>query len=381
MVVLYMSRIQVFPIDGGENLRAYSLINSLDKLSSHLYVIIPMKRLDITDSHIAKLDNTEFINHNYSRLNLAFPFYKQCTLRRKIESIKGIDVAVIDYSFYGQYISILKDKGITVIYSTHNAQGELVKQKLFQNIFLRILNRAYSRLVAIHERIYFNKADYVLTVSEKDREYHETFVCKDKLRVIPNSLDIEQYRRYHKVEKKRKLVVFCANFCSFQNVEGFRWFMNEIFDEQLNREIDLLLVGKGSDEILRRFRIGRNENISATGSVNSVLSFVARAQVSIVPLIHGSGTRLKILEAMALKTQIVSTSKGAEGVKHCGTIIIADDKEKFKEGILEAVHHQNEDSINRAFRIVEMLYSFKVMKEALEKILIKQKKELANYER
>ena len=65
--------------------------------------------------------------------------------------------------------------------------------------------------------------------------------------------------------------------------------------------------------------------------------YIASAKATVVPLLHGSGTRLKCVESMALKTQIISTDLGAEGIEHEGSIITADDPYKFKSEILEVL--------------------------------------------
>jgi glycosyltransferase involved in cell wall biosynthesis len=81
----------------------------------------------------------------------------------------------------------------------------------------------------------------------------------------------------------------------------------------------------------------RTPGIVFTGWLADIQSFVATSRVCVVPLLHGGGTRLKILEAMALGTPVVTTSKGAEGlaVTNGADILIADTPSAFADATIQ----------------------------------------------
>jgi glycosyltransferase involved in cell wall biosynthesis len=133
-----------------------------------------------------------------------------------------------------------------------------------------------------------------------------------------------------------ELIVMTANFRATQNAGGLAWFLREVWSEELWGLVRLLLVGNDSIEVLERLRRRLTaRNVFATGSVQSVYPVLARAKCAIVPLLQGSGTRLKCIEAMALGVPIVSTSKGCEGIEHEGHIRVADSAPEFREALLE----------------------------------------------
>ena len=80
----------------------------------------------------------------------------------------------------------------------------------------------------------------------------------------------------------------------------------------------------------------RDSRVIITGRVDDVRPYIRRSRVSIVPLRIGGGTRLKILEAMALSKTIVSTSIGAEGIEYTDgkNILIGDSPQDFADKVL-----------------------------------------------
>jgi glycosyltransferase involved in cell wall biosynthesis len=97
--------------------------------------------------------------------------------------------------------------------------------------------------------------------------------------------------------------------------------------------------------------------VEAIGEVDDLKPYIAGARASIVPLLNGSGTRLKCLEAMALRTQLISTTKGSEGIEHGGSVLIADTPEDFRNRIIEVINNKI-NTVEEAYRVYEDKYSF-----------------------
>jgi polysaccharide biosynthesis protein PslH len=111
--------------------------------------------------------------------------------------------------------------------------------------------------------------------------------------------------------------------------------------------------------------VQQNVNVTLTGFVEDVRPMIARAWVSLVPILQGGGTRLKILEAMALRTPVVSTWKGAEGldVQNDVDILIADEPEKFAEMVVRLLkepelHHRLAEN---AYKLVATKYNWSIV--------------------
>jgi len=120
------------------------------------------------------------------------------------------------------------------------------------------------------------------------------------------------------------------------NIDGLRYFRREIFPIVKQRWHSVILRVTGDFSGQNVDDLQSDGNIIFTGYLDDIKPAIASSWVSIVPIRMGSGTRLKILEAMALGTPVVSTIIGAEGldVTHDRDILVADGATDFAEQIL-----------------------------------------------
>jgi glycosyltransferase involved in cell wall biosynthesis len=122
------------------------------------------------------------------------------------------------------------------------------------------------------------------------------------------------------------------------NYEGIIWFLDNIFP-LIRKEIPnikIYIVGKNPPQKLRKRATG---NIIVTGFVKDVRPYVWRSSVYVVPLRMGGGTRLKVLEALAMKKPVVTTSIGCEGidVTNDETVLKADNPEAFADSVIKLI--------------------------------------------
>jgi len=121
----------------------------------------------------------------------------------------------------------------------------------------------------------------------------------------------------------------------FPNKDGMGWFLDHVWDQVLERvpNAQLTIAGRCSDDL---FFPEVARNIAVIGGFDDPEPILADASVVIVPLRHGSGTRLKILEAFAYGLPVVSTTIGAEGldVVNGESILIADDPAEFAQHVV-----------------------------------------------
>jgi glycosyltransferase involved in cell wall biosynthesis len=172
-------------------------------------------------------------------------------------------------------------------------------------------------------------------VSEPEREIFGKFFPKNKAKVeiIPNGVDTKVYRGIETVFKQNS-IIFTGSFKYHPNYEAMVWFINYVFPLILNRIPDAHLMITGDHVGLL---VPESKNVTLTGYVNDINDYISSSGVSIAPLLSGGGTRLKILEAMAIGTPVVATSKGAEGLdaRNKEQLIIADTPESFANGVIE----------------------------------------------
>jgi glycosyltransferase involved in cell wall biosynthesis len=127
-------------------------------------------------------------------------------------------------------------------------------------------------------------------------------------------------------------MIFTGAFTYEPNYEAMCWFVQNVYPDILRRipQSKLTITGNHAGKALPS-----ENHITLTGFVEDVRPLIARSWCSIVPLHTGGGTRLKILEAMALGTPVVASSKGAEGLEatHGEELLIADDPHAYVSAI------------------------------------------------
>lgn len=178
------------------------------------------------------------------------------------------------------------------------------------------------------------------------------------IEVIPNCINLADYREIGAVPQPNHLI-FTGSFRYSANYDAMTWFLQEVYPYVQSQVPDVRLTITGDHANLS---LPPASNVTLTGFVEDVQSLVASASVSLAPLRVGGGTRLKILEAMALRTPVVATSKGAEGLEaQSGQhLLIADKPLAFAEAIIRLLKdsHLRQQLINSAYQLVSEKYDW-----------------------
>ena len=373
--ILFLTEISFYPVFGGEQLRTYGLLKILSQTFDRVYALTDLKEADETVRH--EFPNVHFHAFDYNQIRVIIrgfgyfvQFRKDERFLEEIERIltnQKIDLVFIDYKYYGQYIGYFRNKGLPVIYGTHNVQSRIMWQKPADSLRMYLRYKIFYLTHYLHEKIYFPRADKVLAVSQHDARYYGRYMDRSKIVVLPNFLDEELYRI--KKVPGEEYIIMTGNFLAFQNETGIDWFVGNVWSDELAGRIKLILAGIGSKDVFQKVSAKYTfKNIEAVGEQDDLKGLIRNARISIVPLLTGSGTRLKCIEAMALKTQIVSTSRGSEGIEHEGNILIADSAAEFRDKILEVLDGKV-DTTDRAYDIFMAKYSLAANRLVFQEML------------
>lgn len=151
-----------------------------------------------------------------------------------------------------------------------------------------------------------------------------------EIAVIPNGADVAGCAGYS-YDPQPDTLIYPGALSYDANLDAMRYFLEAIFPliRQALPQTTLRITGRSTPE--QRAALPSLEGVELTGYVEDVRALIARSAVEVVPLRQGGGTRLKIMEAMALGTPVVSTSKGAEGLDlhHGEHLLIADSPSAF----------------------------------------------------
>ncbi len=204
--------------------------------------------------------------------------------------------------------------------------------------------------------------------SEREREVLLQRVPAARIEVVGNGVDCEFFAANPAPGGARRDVLFMGRMDYHANIDAASYFVKNTWPLIHARQPELRLVIAGAQPAKPILAL-REQGITVTGTVDDVRPFYQSALTSVVPLRVGGGTRLKVLEAMAAGTPVVSTTLGAEGlaVTPGKDIVIADSPEAMADAVLglQDESPQWQQLAANARRLVQVKYDWSVVGEIL----------------
>ena len=360
--ILFVTPLYLFPPFWGGGQRTYHLVKNLAK-EFEVYLLCPIKdqlgaskRLEkeYRNKLKKKLGIKIFTYHSLINVNHSLVKYINPEIIIKgVELIltKKIELMICDYPWAGINVLILHLlTGVPFIFHEHNVEY-IIKDEI---------RAKYGRLMKFLEGILCKKAKFIISVSKKDRNIlakvfkinkKKIWVVEngfDESRFYPNRKNVKKIRRKYKIGKN-PLIVFFGKLDYPPNKEAVYKIYWEIIPRVLKvlPQARFLIVGKKYP-----FEFKKRKEMIFTGLVKNIEDYVNAADIIIVPLLVGSGTRIKILESIACGKKIISTSKGAEGLINKLTkpfLFIADDWDRFCELVVEKLNESSPSKPSQEF--------------------------------
>ena len=223
--------------------------------------------------------------------------------------------------------------------------------------------------------------------SQREREVLQSRVPEARVEVVGNGVDCAFFAEIHTAMKPaagsdsvataqaRRDVLFLGRMDYHANVDAALFFAGKVWPLIQARRPELRFVIVGAQPAKPVLAL-REQGVTVSGTVDDVRPFYRSALASVVPLRVGGGTRLKVLEAMAAGTPVVSTTLGAEGlaVTPGKDILIADTPEAMAEAVisLQPDHPQWQQITTHARRLVQAKYDWSVVGEILWRLHAEQ---------
>jgi glycosyltransferase involved in cell wall biosynthesis len=235
-------------------------------------------------------------------------------------------------------VGIERTKGVAVIYQAHNVESEVYRRCLaVDELSLKARLVAGFDLMKMErfERNRVRQFAGITAVSSRDAGILQRWAPGASVHVIPNGADCKNLVPLD-IAPVPGSILFMGLLSYAPNRDAVQYFVSAILP-QIRRAVPgatLTVVGRQDGELDRAVR--DNPGVVFTGYVDDVRPHLARAQVIAVPLRAGGGTRLKILEAMAMRRPVVSTRLGAEGLELTAGehLLIADRPEAFAASVI-----------------------------------------------
>jgi glycosyltransferase involved in cell wall biosynthesis len=245
---------------------------------------------------------------------------------------------------------------------------------LFEEVEIGVLYEQFARASAVWDRLRYGltwlkyrrylarlmTAFHTCTVvSEQERRLlGRALPTPRSIEVVPNCISLADYAGVDRTRQPYTLV-FTGSFRYFANHHAMVWFMEQVYPliKAALPQTQLMITGDHAGLPLPPAR-----DVTLTGFVDDVRPLIAGAAVSLAPIWQGGGTRLKILEAMALNTPVVATSKGAEGLeaqpgRH---LLVADTPPAFAQAVIRLLtdEAQRRAVAEAAFELVREKYDW-----------------------
>ncbi len=313
--------------------------------------------------------NRSLFNSSEDHFLMIYPVLKDFLNKNKV------DYAIMEALFIvGSTAKVVRryQPKAQIIYNAYNVDSQLA-QTAFEN---GKISEKGLRLIQKEESSLADSVNKIFACSDIDlAELRRLNDNKIDGFVIPNGVKINAaFLEKKQHSQKNNKILFCGSMDYFPNQEGLTWFCKEVFPLIINEnpDIQLMVVGKGDpgEELLVLLK---HPSIIFYGMVDRVDDYYRKAAVAVVPLLSGSGTRLKLLEAMGSNTATVSTTAGAEGIHYTNkkNILIADDKVSFARAVVELINDERlANSIaEAAFHFVKENYDWNIIGQKLETCL------------
>jgi len=244
------------------------------------------------------------------------------------------EAALVEHFWVAPYVEQVRRAAKRVIVDLYNVESAWhASMAAAEGGALGWAHRRFARAALETERRWLPEFDRVLVTSCNDAKLVRAIAAEAKVTVYPNSLPLVA----PPPRPERTEIVFSGNLEYQPNIQAVRFFHREIWPALAARWPGLKWKILSKNPGLVRDLPASDPHIEITGFVEDAVAVIAQSQVAVVPLLAGSGTRIKILEAWAAGTAVVSTTLGAQGLDYRDRehLVLADDAESFTAAVSE----------------------------------------------
>jgi Glycosyltransferase len=245
------------------------------------------------------------------------------------------DVVQLEMLYMTPYINTIRlhSKALIVL-RAHNVEHLIWERIANETKFLpkRIYIKHLANTLKNYEISVLEKVDGIAAITRKDAAFFRKVSATPTVD-IPYGVYPEEFKPKYEISGEPKFY-HIGSMNWMPNEEGIKWFITNVLPPTVQRVPNFVyhLAGRNMPEWLTNLN---NPNVDVVGEVSNAKEFVSEHDVAIVPLLSGSGIRIKIIESMALGKTVITTQVGAEGILYSEdeNIIIAENKAKMVESI------------------------------------------------
>lgn len=342
MRVLWMKSDFILPPDTGGKIRTYNLMRELRRLCDVTYLCFKGPGPPEPEGSIAECADrmVSVVRAEEQKSGPAFygrvlrgiasrrPYivqkYRSSTLASRerelvLDHLKKEDQPVVILcDFLEMAENVAWELPCPKVLFQHNVESEIWHQYYMNE--RNPLKKAYwdfeRRRMKRYESATCNRFDAIFAVSEEDRlALRRDLGVQRPIEVLPTGVDTDFFAPRPDITPIPGRLVFLGSLDWMPNIDGVRWFVRDIYPRLRAQHpgVSLDIVGRRpTDSVLRAVR--GDPSIRVIADVPDVRPHIAAADLFVVPLRIGGGTRIKIFEAMAMGRPVVATTLGAQGL-------------------------------------------------------------------
>lgn len=291
-------------------------------------------------------------------------------LKTKIDKLiarKNFDIILAEFASMGHFefqtdaVRVLDAHNIE--YDNFRRMSTLDWSYIRKKFYEREYKKVYKEEVAA-----FNRHDAIFTTSERDGSIIKKDVTDTPQYVIPNGVDTEFFSSSG-ADPEPFSMVFTGAMSYVPNYDGMIWFLDNIFPiiKKSIPQAKVYIVGSNPPAALKK---RQSDSVIVTGFVDDVRPYVDQSSVFVVPLNMGSGTRLKVVEALSMEKPVVSTSIGCEGidVEDGEHLVVRDEPAAFAEAVVQLFNDSQLQNklIYNGYDLVKSNYDWEVICRSMD---------------
>jgi sugar transferase (PEP-CTERM/EpsH1 system associated) len=391
MRILFISTENPFPVDHGHHIRTYHILRAMARRHQIHFVgfaqdhsgfdfqpqleqlcksvaIFPLRfrgwrQIFLAMRNLFSAD--PFVAQKYCD-RAAIDYIRQLVARGAIEAVH---IDMLHIAGYREAVAALP----TVLVN-HNVESLRLARwaAVERNPLLRLYLKVQRAKLAQFERTVCPQFDVCMVVSQDDEAILTEMCGAGNFEVIPNGVDGDYFRPNGKTASPNTLV-WTGSMSSPYNRDGVDYFLSEIWPLVVRQAPDAkaIFVGKNPTRLLKSVA-NADSRISYSGYVEDVRPYIAAAAIFIAPLRAGSGTKIKVLNAMAQGKPVVTTPVGVEGIAATNgdEIIVANDPHAFANNIVFLLENPGEArriGMN-ARQVIETKYDWRIIEKDIDRL-------------
>ena len=328
MRILFLSPRQCWPAHGGAKLREYYILRAAAKVAEVTYAHFtdpgsaPLTRVDLPFlSKVAAVPKppaygiAQAVRGIAGRWPLPVLNYTSPEMTRAVERLAAagpFDFVHLEGIHLFGYAGLAAGR---VVYDWHNIESEAMRR--YSATAGSPARRWYASITAgkleTLERDMLRHAFGHIVCSERERRKLQSQAPSARLAVVENGVDCSYFERLCP-EAGKDSIVFVARMDNVANATAAKRFARFTWPRIRARMPGLRLLLVGAEPLPSVRALADLPGVEVTGTVDDIRPYYQRALAAVVPLLSGSGTRLKIFEAMAARAPVISTPLGAEGL-------------------------------------------------------------------